>query len=90
MQGLRQDSGQRMRIGGWAGWLLGHLRRESRPHPRLALLERIALTPRQHLALIEADGRRFLVATGPDAAPAFHALEERSAAPRPLPRRVSW
>ena len=31
--------------------------------PRLALVERITLAPRQTLALVEAEGRRFLVAS---------------------------
>ena len=88
MRKLISDSTRQVRTGGLAGWLVGRIRRDARPRARLALLERIALTPRQHLALIEADGRRFLVATGPDAAPAFHALDEAPA--RPTPRRVSW
>jgi len=66
--------------GGVAGWLLGRLRASSRPQPKLELLERIALAPRQSLALVEAEGRRFLVATSPEGAPAFYALDER-----PLP-----
>jgi flagellar biogenesis protein FliO len=54
------------------------LRREAHaPRPRLALLERIALAPRQSLALVEAEGRRFLVATSPEGAPAFYALDAR-------------
>jgi len=61
--------------GGLAGWLLEKLRRTPRSRPRLALLERIALAPRQSLALIEADGRRFLVATSPEGAPVFYALD---------------
>lgn len=72
--------------GGLAGWLLERLRRSRRPPPRLALLERIALAPRQSLALVEAEGRRFLVATSPEGAPAFYALDERA---RPAVR-VSW
>jgi flagellar biogenesis protein FliO len=83
--------------GGMAGWLLGRLRSGSHPRPRLELLERIALAPRQSLALIEAEGRRLLVATSPEGAPAFYALDEqtqsegtlRSGAVRPL-ARVSW
>jgi flagellar biogenesis protein FliO len=73
-----------MPIGGLAGWLLGRLRAAPRPRPRLALLERIALAPRQSLALVEAEGRRFLVATSPEGAPAFYALDEqaRPAGPR--------
>ncbi len=64
-------------IGGVAGWLLGRLRRGGRGAPRLELMERIALGPRQSLALVEAEGRRFLVATSPEGAPAFYALDER-------------
>jgi flagellar biogenesis protein FliO len=70
--------------GGLAGWLLERLRRSRRPPPRLELLERIALAPRQSLALVEAEGRRFLVATSPEGAPAFYALDER---PRPAANR---
>jgi hypothetical protein len=66
--------------GGVAGWLLGRLRASSRPQPKLELLERIALAPRQSLALVAAEGRRFLVATSPEGAPAFYALDE---GPRP-------
>jgi flagellar biogenesis protein FliO len=61
--------------GGLAGWLLDRLRRNTRPRPRLALVERIALAPRQSLALVEADGRRVLVATSPEGAPAFYPLD---------------
>ena len=50
-------------VAGLAGWLLSRLRRSTQPKPRLALLERITLAPKQSLALVEADGRRFLVAT---------------------------
>jgi flagellar biogenesis protein FliO len=65
-------------VGGLAGWLLGRLRGGGRRQPRLELLERIALAPRQSLALVEAEGRRFLVATSPEGAPAFYALDERA------------
>ncbi len=71
----RPEGGQ---IGGLAGWLLGRLRGGGRRQPRLELLERIALAPRQSLALVEAEGRRFLVATSPEGAPAFYALDERA------------
>ncbi|MGA9069823.1 MAG: flagellar biosynthetic protein FliO [Terracidiphilus sp.] len=81
-------------VGGLAGWLLGRLRARRRGAPRLELLERIALAPRQSLALVEAEGRRFLVATSPEGAPAFYALDERV---RPSSKfraagaaRVSW
>ena len=65
-------------IGGLAGWLLGKLRGARRPAPRLAVLERISLAPRQLLALVEADGRRFLVATSPEGTPAFYPLDENA------------
>jgi flagellar biogenesis protein FliO len=82
-------------IGGLAGWLLGRLRRGGQNAPRLALLERIALAPRQSLALVEAEGRRFLVATSPEGAPTFYALDERGARVKAVNRqtsaaRVSW
>jgi flagellar biogenesis protein FliO len=62
--------------GGLTGWLLGRMRFTPRRRPRLALLERISLAPRQSLALVEAEGRRFLVATSPEGAPAFYPLDE--------------
>jgi flagellar biogenesis protein FliO len=66
------------RPGGIAGWLLSRLRnRQARPRPSLALLERITIAPRQSLALIEAEGRRFLIATSAEGAPAFYALNEK-------------
>jgi len=78
-EGMKQQRDERSNgtnaPGGLAGWLLEKLRRGSRPRPRLALLERIALAPRQSLALVEADGRRLLVATSPEGAPAFYALD---------------
>jgi flagellar biogenesis protein FliO len=64
-------------IGGLAGWLLGRLRSGGRQRPRLELVERIALAPRQSLSLVEAEGRRFLVVTSPEGSPAFYALDER-------------
>jgi hypothetical protein len=64
------------RANGWAGWLLARLHGRRRAEPRLALLERITLAPRQSLALIEAEGRRILVATSPEGGPAFYPLDE--------------
>jgi flagellar biogenesis protein FliO len=61
--------------GGLAGWLLGRLRGSRRPAPRLAVLERVTLGPRQTLALGEAEGRRFLVATSAEGAAAIYALD---------------
>jgi hypothetical protein len=78
--------------GGLAGWLLGRLHRDPRPRPSLALLERITLAPRQSLSLVEADGRRFLIATSAEGAPAFYALDDtQGLRPRvPSRARVSW
>lgn len=78
------------KIGGLAGWLLGRLRPNGRPRPNLALLERITLAPRQSLALVEADGRRFLIATSAEGAPAFYALESREHVRTAARSRVSW
>jgi flagellar biogenesis protein FliO len=79
---------------GWAAWLLGRLRGPERPRPSLALLERITLAPRQSLALVEAEGRRFLVATSAEGSPTFHPLGENAgilSRPRPATRtRISW
>ena len=88
--------------GGVAARLLTMLGRGGKARPRLRLLERISLAPRQSLALVEAEGRRLLVATSADGAPCFYPLDERSAEPsrrRPVPQparaagghgRVSW
>ena len=82
----------RRKLGGLADWLIGRLRRDPRPRPSLALLERITLAPRQSLALVEAEGRRFLVATSAEGTPAFYALDEAPAARRRagVPARASW
>jgi flagellar biogenesis protein FliO len=72
------------RAGGLAGWLLGRLRGAHRQPPRLELLDRIALAPRQSLALVEAEGRRLLVATSAEGGPAFYALDEAPRAAMPL------
>jgi hypothetical protein len=64
--------------GGWAGWLLARWQGRRRAEPRLALVERITLAPRQSLALIEAEGRRILVATSAEGGPAFYPLDENA------------
>lgn len=63
--------------GGLAGWLLARLRGDARPRPRLSILERVSLAPRQSLSLIEVEGRRLLVATSADGSPAFYSLDGR-------------
>jgi hypothetical protein len=64
--------------------------KRERPQPRLALLERVALAPRHSLALVQAEGRRFLVATSTEGGPAFYALDSYDRPPRPRSPRVSW
>jgi len=76
-------SGKNKSVGGLAGWLLGRLRAGGRERPRLELVERITLAPRQSLSLVEAEGRRFLVVTSPEGSPAFYALDERPMPARP-------
>ncbi len=66
--------------GGWAGWLLARWHGRQRAEPRLALVERITLAPRQSLALIEAEGRRILVATSAEGGPAFYPLDDHTSA----------
>jgi len=73
--------------GGLAGWLLARWRNRTRTEPRLALVQRITLGPRQTLCLVEAEGRRFLVASSAEGAPAFYPLETGREGGR---RRVSW
>jgi flagellar biogenesis protein FliO len=81
-----------MPLGGLAGWLLGRMRIRQRATPRLVMLERITLAPRQSLALVEVEGRRLLVATSPEGAPVFFPLDE-PARPRSKSSptaRISW
>ena len=63
-------------MGGAAAWLMARLKGSGRKRARLELLERIALGPRQSLSLIEAEGRKFLVATSAEGAPVFYPLED--------------
>ena len=60
---------------GLGAWLIEKLHGRRRAEPRLALLERITLAPRQSLALVEAEGRRILVATSAEGGPAFYPLD---------------
>jgi flagellar biogenesis protein FliO len=64
--------------GEWAGWLLAKWQGRRRAEPRLALVERITLAPRQSLALVEAEGRRILVATSAEGGPAFYPLDDHA------------
>jgi flagellar biogenesis protein FliO len=76
-------------IGGAAAWILARLRGAKRRRSRLELLDRLALGPRQSVALIEAEGRRFLLAMPAEGGPVFFPLDgkvdecgERTAAER--------
>ena len=95
LEEIHSGAGGRPAVGGIAGWLLARWRGVRRREPRLALLERIALAPRQSLALVEADGKRFLVATSAEGGPAFYPLDRqaprdtRSRRPQ-VAQRVSW
>lgn len=75
-----------------AVWLLSKLRRpRSSREPRLALIERISLAPKQSLALVEAEGRRFLVASSADGAAAFYPIEDARQRPsRAAKARIAW
>ncbi len=81
-------------IGGLFNALLAPLRsrlhKRERPQPRLALLERVALAPRQSLALVEAEGHRFLVATSTEGGPVIYALDSPDRPARSRSPRVSW
>lgn len=76
--------------GGFAAWLMSRLQsgatHRERSKKRLALLDRISLAPRQSLALIEAEGRRFLVGTSADGGPVFYALDGAVQSPTGLAR----
>ncbi|MGA2652067.1 MAG: flagellar biosynthetic protein FliO [Terracidiphilus sp.] len=95
----QKSEGSKTTAVGLGAWVLERLRGAGRPQPRLALVERITLAPRQSLSLVEAEGRRFLVATSADGAPAFYPLDAetlpgaqlRFGRPRPVrSARLSW
>jgi len=77
-------------LGRWVTRLAGGTRRWEKPKPRLALVERVSLAPRQSLALVEAEGRRFLVATSHDSGTTFYALGDGPRQAVPRAQRVSW
>lgn len=56
---------------GLAGWLLERIGHSSKTRPRLALVERISLAPRQTVSLLEVDGQKLLIATAPESSPSF-------------------
>lgn len=76
---MEQKALSRSEQGGLAAWLVkrlqARLRGRERQRRRLELLERISLAPRQSLALVEAEGMKFLVATSAEGAPVLYALD---------------
>ena len=81
----------------FTGWIQGRLRQRQRADVGLKLIQRIQVAPKQSLALVEVEGRRLLLATGSDGAPAFFPLEHLSPAgagpqraSRMSDRRISW
>lgn len=92
---IGRQTAEKPAISGWVGWLLRKLRRAGTSRrARLELLERIQLAPRQSLALVEADGRRFLVATSAEGSPAFLPIDGtgrlRTQASVSRVARISW
>ena len=85
MFGIKQEKIERVLQdrGGLAGWLISRLKlgvhAQERRKSLLTLLDRISLAPRQSLALVEAEGRRFLIGTSPDGGPVFYPLDGSSA-----------
>ncbi len=64
-----------------AKWILGLWHRAPLHRPRLVVLERITLAPKQTLALVQVDGSQVLVATSLDGTPAFCPLHHPDAIP---------
>jgi len=87
----QQHLKQRCQPGGLAGWLMARFSHRKQRKPRLELIERITLAPRQSLALVEVEGRRVLVACSADSTPAFLPLGTRAARNRAMGvSRLSW
>jgi hypothetical protein len=85
-------------LDGLAGWFMKRLRTGKSGRPRLELMERITIGPRQTVALIEAEGQRLLVACAAEGRPAIYPLgsgvcaraHERAWGNRQVGQRVSW
>ena len=74
----QKSEGSKTKAAGLGGWVLERLRGSGHTRPRLTLVERIALAPKQSLALVEAEGRRFLVATSAEGTPVFYPLDSEA------------
>lgn len=86
--GARKEPVGKLPESGFAGWLKRYWHRTQLRPARLKLVERIALSPKHSLALVEADGVRLLVATSADGAPAFFRLS-RATAPQAAEQGVA-
>jgi flagellar biosynthesis protein FliO len=77
---------------GLAAWLSRRLHASASPAPQLSILARIALGPRQSLALVEAEGVHVLVGTSADGPPSFFSLADGSghSADQPLNPEISF
>lgn len=73
-RGMRSDFSLRGR--GLGAWLMSRFRSRCNATARLRMLENIRITPRLSVALIEADGERFLVATSDTGGPVFLPLSK--------------
>jgi hypothetical protein len=90
LQNLK-DSKQAFQPGGLAGWLMACFNQRKKRQPRLELIERITLAPRQSLALVEVEGRRVLVACSAESTPAFLPLGARAVRKHAMGvSRFSW
>ena len=63
-------------------WLIDRLSPRAFGKQSLRIVERIRVTPRQALILVEVEGERLLVATSDVSAPAFYPVKRRPAASR--------
>jgi hypothetical protein len=93
--GKRLDPCKQSAIGRILGWVLSRMARKAPSEERLRLVHRIALSPRQSITLVEVEGRRLLLATGSEGAPAFYALDGFAARGSnrvrgSVDRRISW
>jgi hypothetical protein len=60
--------------GGFVPWLLARIQRTKTSPARIEVLERIALTQRNWLTLVEVETQRFLIATSVEGHLAMHPL----------------
>ena len=93
---MKQRRGTGNAGGGLAGWVLQRLHASASSEKRLVVLERVTLAPKHALVLVQAEGRKFLVATSPEGTPAFlelgaldEAAESEAVAERPFSNEMA-